>query len=95
MQITDELIDYLCVLSRLKLTGEEREGRKKDLGDILQYMEKLNELDTDGVREMTHPFEEFNYFREDMITNGDDRENLMTIAPERKGDYFKVKKAVD
>jgi aspartyl-tRNA(Asn)/glutamyl-tRNA(Gln) amidotransferase subunit C len=91
MKITNELIDYLCQLSRFKLEDSEKEARKEDLQNILNYMDKLNELDTEGVEEMTHPFEEYNYTREDIITNIDDRENLLKVAPERKGDYFKVK----
>ncbi len=49
MKITDELIGYIGDLSRLHLSEEEKERAKKDLSDILDYTEKLNELDTDGV----------------------------------------------
>ena len=53
MKITDELIGYIGDLSRLHLSEEEKERAKKDLSDILDYTEKLNELDTDGVPEMS------------------------------------------
>ncbi|MFR8251247.1 MAG: Asp-tRNA(Asn)/Glu-tRNA(Gln) amidotransferase subunit GatC, partial [Anaerovoracaceae bacterium] len=46
MQITDELIGYIGDLSRLYLSDEEKERAKKDLSDVLDYTEKLNELDT-------------------------------------------------
>lgn len=95
MKITDELIGYIGDLSRLHLSEEEKERAKKDLSDILDYTEKLNELDTDGVPEMSHPFHAVNCFREDVVTNGDDRENLLSNAPERKGSYFKVFKTVE
>ncbi len=95
MKITDELIGYIGDLSRLHLSEEEKERAKKDLSDILDYTEKLNELDTDGVPEMSHPFDAVNCFREDVVTNGDDRENLLSNAPERKGSYFKVFKTVE
>ena len=95
MKSTDELIGYIGDLSRLHLSEEEKERAKKDLSDILDYTEKLNELDTDGVPEMSHPFDAVNCFREDVVTNGDDRENLLSNAPERKGSYFKVFKTVE
>ena len=95
MKITDELIDYVSELSRLSLSPEEKERAKGDLTDILDYMEKLNELDTAGVPEMSHPFEEVNCFREDEVTNGDRREDLLAGAPARRDDYFKVFRTVE
>jgi aspartyl-tRNA(Asn)/glutamyl-tRNA(Gln) amidotransferase subunit C len=95
MKITDELIDYIGELSRLELSAEEREARKRDLTDILNYMDKLNELDTADLPELTHPFDAFNRFRADEVRNGDRREELLKNAPDRKGDYFKVFKTVE
>lgn len=95
MKITQELIEYISALSRLELSAGEKEGAKKDLTDILNYMEKLNELDTSGAKEMTHPFEEENRFREDGSVNGDRREEMLQNAPASKGDYFKVFQTVE
>ena len=95
MKITDELIGYIGELSRLELSEEEKEGAKKDLTDILNYMDKLNELDTTGTMEMTHPFDEANRFRADDVLNGDQRSEMLQNAPDAKGDYFKVFKTVE
>ena len=95
MKITDELIEYIGDLSRLELSDEEKEARKKDLTDILDYMDKLSELDTEGVAEMSHPFNEVNRFREDVVTNEDRREDMLANAPDKKGDFFKVFKTVE
>ena len=95
MKITDELIDYIGELSRLELSSEEEEGAKKDLTDILNYMDKLNELDTAGAKEMTHPFDEANRFRNEDTINGDQREAMLQNAPAAKGDYIKVFKTVE
>ena len=95
MKINDNLIEYIGTLSRLHLSDEEKEARKKDLSDILDYMEKLNEIDTTGLPEMTHTFESNNSFREDIVTNGDRREEMLSNAPEAKGNYFKVFKTVE
>lgn len=95
MKITDELIEYIGELSRLELSAEEKEARKNDLTDILDYMDKLNEVDTTGMPEMTHPFDEVNRFREDVVTNKDRREEMLANAPDKKGDFFKVFKTVE
>jgi aspartyl-tRNA(Asn)/glutamyl-tRNA(Gln) amidotransferase subunit C len=95
MKITDELIDYIGELSRLALSAEEKEARKKDLTDILNYMDKLNELDTTDLPEMTHPFDAVNRFREDVVQNGDRRAEMLRNAPDRKDDYFRVFKTVE
>ncbi len=95
MKITDELIDYIGELSRLELSAEEKEGAKKDLTDILNYMEKLNELSTKGEKEMTHPFDAANCFRDDNTLNEDQRSEMLKNAPDAKDDYFKVFKTVE
>lgn len=95
MIITDSLIDYISDLSRLELEEEEKQRAKKDLSDILNYMDKLNELDTKGMSEMSHPFNNQNCFREDDVTNSDRREEVLLNAPDSKGDYFRVHKAVE
>lgn len=95
MKITNELIDYIGELSRLELSAEEKEGAKKDLTDILNYMDKLNELNTAGAKELTHPFDERNRFRNDEAVNPDQREAMLKNAPSAKGDYFKVFKTVE
>ena len=90
MKITDGLIDYIGELSRLEISDAEREARKKDLNEILDYMEKLNELDTAGLPEMTHPFDADNRFREDEVANEDRRGEMLENAPDKKGDFFRV-----
>jgi aspartyl-tRNA(Asn)/glutamyl-tRNA(Gln) amidotransferase subunit C len=95
MKINGELIDYLCELNRIELTQEEKVAREKDLSEIVDYMDKLNELYTNGVPEMAHPFEKNNRFREDVVTNSDRREEMLANAPEKYGDFFKVFKTVE
>lgn len=95
MQITDETIKYVSALAKLKLTKEEKERAKVDLGNILGYMETMNELDTTGIEPMSHAFPMKNVFREDVVTNGDDRENLLSNAPVKKDGCFVVPKTVE
>ena len=95
MKISDEKLRYITELSRLELTAEEQEQVKEDFAKILTYMDKLNELDTTDVEEMTHLFPKSNQFREDKITNDDQRVEMLKNAPDSVGDYFKVFKTVE
>ena len=68
MVITDETIDYVGILAKLELSDEEKEQAKKDMSDMLDYVSKLNELDTENVEAMSHTFSYNNVFREDEVT---------------------------
>jgi aspartyl-tRNA(Asn)/glutamyl-tRNA(Gln) amidotransferase subunit C len=95
VNIDDKLIDYLADLSRLELSDEEKHLRSLDLQEILEYMEKLDEVDTEGLPEMVHPFEKVNTFRKDEVSNADDHERLLANAPDRRGEYFRVPRTVE
>ncbi len=95
MQINDDLIMYVSDLARLELDEEEKAQAKKDLTDMLNYIDTLNELDTSDAPEMSHPFEAVNCFREDRVINFDDHENLIRNAPDRRDSYIKVFKTVE
>lgn len=95
MQITDETIDYVGILAKLSLSPEEKEQAKKDMSNMLEYVGKLNELDTEGVEPMSHTFSVNNVFREDVVTNQDDRDNMLKNAPESKEGAYKVPKTFD
>lgn len=88
--ISDETIEYVGILAKLSLSEEEREQAKKDMGRMLDYIDKLNELDTTGVEPMSHAFPVENVFREDEVTGGDGSEDMLRNAPARKGDMFAV-----
>ncbi len=93
--ITDETIEYVGILAKLDLTDEEKEAAKKDMGSMLDYIDKLNELDTEGVEPMSHVFPVYNVFRDDTITNEDMRDAILSNAPAKKEGSFMVPKTVD
>lgn len=93
--ISDETIEYVGILAKLELSENEKEQAKKDMGRMLDYIDKLNELDTSGVEPMSHVFPVNNVFREDVVTNGDDRENVLANAPEERNGSFAVPKTVE
>ena len=93
--ISDDTIEYVGILAKLELDKEEKEQAKKDMESMLDYIDKLNELDTTGVTPMSHVFPVNNVFREDIVTNGDDRENMLFNAPEQKDGAYQVPKTVE
>ncbi len=88
--ITDETIEYVGILAKLELSDEEKEKAKSDMGRMLDYIDKLGELDTSGVEPMSHVFPVENVFREDVVTNGDERERMLSNAPQEKDGMFVV-----
>lgn len=90
--ITDETIEYVSILAKLELSEEEREQAKTDMSRMLEYIDKLGELNTEDVEPMSHVFPVENVFREDVITNSDIREQLLSNAPEQKDGMFMVPK---
>ena len=93
--IMDETIEYVGILAKLELSREEKEEAKKDMGRMLDYIDKLNELDTSNVEPMSHVFSMNNVFRQDVVTNGDDRGDMLKNAPEQKEGAFKVPRTVE
>lgn len=94
-KITNETIEYVGILAKLELSEDEKEQAKEDMGRMLDYFDKLNELDTEGVEPMSHAFPVQNVFREDVVANGDDRENMLANAPEKKEGTYMVPKTFD
>ena len=92
--ISDETIEYVGILAKLELNKEEQEQAKKDMGEMLDYIDKLNELDTSGVEPMSHVFPVNNVFREDVVTNGDGSADTLANAPLEKDQSFKVPKTI-
>lgn len=93
--ISDETIEYVGILAKLELSEEEKEEAKKDMGRMLDYIDQLGELDTEGVEPMSHVFPVENVFREDVVTNGDTREAILKNAPQEKDGMFVVPKTFD
>lgn len=86
--ISDETIEYVGILAKLALSEEEKERAKSDMGRMLDYIDKLGELDTTEVEPMSHVFPVQNVFREDVVTNKDMREQMLANAPEAKDGLF-------
>lgn len=95
MEITMDLISYLEELGRIRLTEEEKTKTLIDLTSILEYIDKLNELDTSSVEPLSHAFPLTNVYREDVVTNQNLRDDILANAPTQKDGCFKVPKTVE
>lgn len=95
MKITSEEVRHAAVLARLDLTPDEQERLTGQLGRILDYMDKLNELDTDGVEPMSHAVDAANVLRPDRVTNQPQTEALLENAPARDQDFLSVPKIIE
>ncbi len=95
MKITEETITYVAALAKLELSEVEKEKAKEDLDKIISYIDTMKELDTDGIEPMSHAFPLKNVFREDVVTNGNDRDNILANAKQKKDGSFMVPKTVE
>ena len=94
-RVDDATIEYVGILAKLELSREEREAAKRDMSRMLDYVDKLNELDTEGVEPMSHLFPVHNVFREDEVINADSREQILANAPEQKDGAFKAPRTLE
>lgn len=85
-------VKHVAKLARLELTPDEEIKFSKQLGDILKYVEQMNEVDTTGIEPMSHAISFSNVMREDIEIYEQTKEELMQNAPDREGDFFKVPK---
>ena len=92
--IDDETIENVCILAKLSLGEEAKATAKQDMQKMLDYVEKLDELDTDGVEPLSHIFGDENVFRDDVVTNGDNKEAMLANAPKEKEGQYQVPKTI-
>jgi aspartyl-tRNA(Asn)/glutamyl-tRNA(Gln) amidotransferase subunit C len=95
MQIDKNLILKLETLARLELSDAERDKLQGSLNDILKMVEKLDELNTEGVEPLVYINEDVNVLREDVVKNELSREDALSNAPSQNGVFFKVPKVID
>ena len=90
MKITVKDVDYVSNLALLSLKEEEKDKIAGELSSILEYVEKMGELDTEKVLPTAHVLRMKNVFRKDEVLEADIREEALSSAPQREGNYFKV-----
>jgi aspartyl-tRNA(Asn)/glutamyl-tRNA(Gln) amidotransferase subunit C len=94
MEVNDALVEKLANLARLQFNAEEKEGIKNDLQRMIQFVEKLNEVDTAGVEPLLHMSEQVNVLREDDVQGSISTTEGLKNAPVHDEQFFKVPKVI-
>ncbi len=94
MEVNDALIDKLATLARLQFDDDQKAGFKKDLQKMIQFVEKLNELDTTGVSPLLHMSDNVNVLRDDEVSGSISRIDGLKNAPLHDDEFFKVPKVI-
>ena len=95
MSVTKKDVEHIAKLARLKIREDEIGHYTNQLNQILEYVEKLNELDTENVEPLSHPIENINVFREDNRRQSVTTYEALKNAPDRDDQHFKVPKVIN
>jgi aspartyl-tRNA(Asn)/glutamyl-tRNA(Gln) amidotransferase subunit C len=90
MEVNNKLIQDIAKLSKLKFDDSAKKKMKSDLEKMLAFVNKLNEIDTEGIDPLIYMSEEVNVLREDKVSEKISQEDALKNAPEKDSDYFKV-----
>lgn len=94
MAVTIKDVEHIAELARLKFSVEELNGYTTQLNQILAYVEKLNELDTENIEPLSHPIENENVFREDVTKESLPTSDALKNAPQKDDRFFKVPRVI-
>jgi aspartyl-tRNA(Asn)/glutamyl-tRNA(Gln) amidotransferase subunit C len=95
MKITEELIDHIAHLARLEFQGEDKVSIKKDMERMIEFVDKLSEVDTTHVEPLIFMSEEINRLREDEPKVTVTHDEALLNAPKKDSDYFRIPKVLD
>ncbi len=94
MTLTKKDVEKLAHLARLEFSEKEKKEMLGDMKKMLAFVDKINELDLDGVEPLVYLIEEENVLREDIVTAQVTRDEALKNAPDRDTDYFRVPKVM-
>tara|TARA_B110001450_G_scaffold58097_1_gene54779 strand:+ start:575 stop:868 length:294 start_codon:yes stop_codon:yes gene_type:complete len=95
VKINKEIITKLSSLSKLKFNNEETELISEDLSKMVNFINQLKEIDTEGIEPLIHMNEEMNNWREDKLGEVLDQEKALSNSPTKDSTYFKLPKVLD
>lgn len=95
MSVSKKDVEYVAELSRLSFSDNEKENLVEDLNQILNYMEKLNKLDTENVDIIVNPYYIENKFREDKVQESMNLQSVIQNAPQNLEEYVVVPKIIE
>jgi len=88
-------VDYVAKLARIEISKEEKDSLEKQLSKIIDYVDKLKELDVGSVEPLRDVGIVENIFREDKAKQSGLKEDILNNAPSRQQDYFKIPKVIE
>jgi aspartyl-tRNA(Asn)/glutamyl-tRNA(Gln) amidotransferase subunit C len=94
MKITEETVDHIAHLARLEFTGESKQAIMQDMQNIVGFMDKLSEVDTEGVEPLIFMSDEINVLREDVAEVTVSQKEALKNAPKHDSDYFRIPKVL-
>ena len=95
MKVTDDIVKHIAHLARLDFKGEELDAIKDDMEKIIDFVDKLSEIDTENVEPLIFMNEKVNVLREDIPNQTLTKENALANAPKSDSDYFRIPKVLD
>jgi len=95
VKVTDDIVKHIAHLARLEFKGEELEAIKGDMEKIIDFMDKLSEIDTENVEPLIFMNENVNVLREDVSNQTLTKENALANAPKSDSDYFRIPKVLN
>ncbi len=94
MEITNDLIDHIAHLARLEFDGEAKEVIKKDVSNMIDFVDQLNTVDTEGVEPLIFMTESINVLREDQAIDTVSQKDALKNVSHHDSDYFKIAKVL-
>ena len=95
MKVDSKTVDQIAHLARLEFDNDAKDQMIKDMNNMLAFVEKLNELDTDNVEPLIYMTEESNVLRADEVHPEITQDEALSNAPKKDSDYFKVPKVIE
>lgn len=95
MKIDLNTIEKVAHLARLEVNEEDKQGLLDDMNNILSFMDKLNEVDTEGVEPLVYMTEEVNVLRKDVVKQVLSRTEALENAPNQDGKFFRIAKVIN
>jgi aspartyl-tRNA(Asn)/glutamyl-tRNA(Gln) amidotransferase subunit C len=95
MKISEEIVDHIAHLARLEFEGDKKQAILNDMENIISFMDKLSEVDTDNVEPLIFMNDEYNKLREDVAEVTVTQDEALKNAPKKDSDYFRIPKVLD
>ena len=95
MKISEEIVDHIAHLARLEFEGDKKQAILNDMENIISFMDKLSEVDTENVEPLIFMNDEYNKLREDVAKVTVTQDEALKNAPKKDSDYFRIPKVLD